>query len=76
MNQKKRIELAPIGRVEVDETQGLYRLNIFQPYRPALRGLGSCTHAVILWWADRLEQVGGRAGQVAVQPDPLQMLAA
>jgi tRNA-Thr(GGU) m(6)t(6)A37 methyltransferase TsaA len=48
-----RIELTPIGRVESDESQGRYRLQIEAAYRPALRGLGSCSHAIVLWWADQ-----------------------
>ena len=34
---------------------------------PALRGLGSCTHAIVLWWADRLENPGGREGDLIVE---------
>lgn len=45
--------MTPIGSVEVDESQGRYRLQIREEFRPALHGLGSCTHAIILWWADR-----------------------
>lgn len=57
-----RIELTPVGTVEIDESQGHYRLKIEEVYRPALRGLGSCTHAIILWWADQLDNPGGRDG--------------
>ena len=46
MNQTK-IEITPIGRIEVDESQGLFRLQIDEPYRPALLGLDRCTHAII-----------------------------
>lgn len=66
MKQENRIELKPVGRVEVDESRGIYRLHIDPPYRPALQGLGSCTHAIVLWWADRLENPGGREGDLVV----------
>ena len=47
-----------VGRVVVDEDRGSYRLEILPEYRPALQGLGSCTHAIVLWWADRAEAGG------------------
>ena len=66
INKETRIELTPIGRVEVDETKFLFRLHILEEYRPALRGLGSCTHAIILWWADRLDGPNGRYSDLVV----------
>ena len=66
MKHDTRFELTPVGRVEVDETQGLYRLHILPAYRPALQGLGSCTHTIILWWADQLDDPGGREGDLVV----------
>ena len=50
---KQIYEIRPIGKVKVDESQGQYQLHIDEPYRPALMGLSSCTHAIILWWADK-----------------------
>jgi len=52
---EKRIELTPIGRVETSDGQGPFRLLIEEDYRPALQGLGSCTHAIVIWWADQSE---------------------
>lgn len=46
-----QITLYPVGRVVADAERGHFRLQIEEPYRPALRGLGSCTHAIVLWWA-------------------------
>lgn len=66
MLNETRFELTPIGQVQVDESLGLYRLQILEAYRPALRGLGSCTHAIILWWADQLGNPGGREGDLVV----------
>ena len=50
---KSSFQVTSLGRIEVVEDQGLYRLHIDEPFRPALMGLDSCTHAVILWWADK-----------------------
>ncbi len=66
MNNEAPFEVRPIGRIEVDESEGRYRVQIAPPYRPALRGLDSCTHAIILWWADRLDNPGGRDGDLIV----------
>jgi tRNA (adenine37-N6)-methyltransferase len=49
------IELRPVGHIETDESRGVYRLHVHEPYRAALRGLGSCNTAIVLWWADRIE---------------------
>jgi len=65
MNQTS-YNITPIGRVEVNESIGLFRLQIQEAYRPALQGLESCSHAIILWWADRLDNPGGRAGDLVV----------
>jgi tRNA (Thr-GGU) A37 N-methylase len=64
MMDETRIVLTPVGRVEVDERQGLYRLKIHEAFRPALHGLGSCTHAIVLWWADRHDNPQGREGDL------------
>ena len=66
MNNQPPIQLTPIGCIAADPTRGLFRLNIFEPYRPALRGLGSCTHAIVLWWADRLDVPDGRYADLIV----------
>lgn len=66
MNKDTDFVITPIGWTEIDESRGLYRLQILDAYRPALQGLGSCTHAIILWWADRLDNPGGREGDLVV----------
>lgn len=66
MKQDSRFELTPVGRVVVDENLGLYRVQILPAYRPALHGLGSCTHAIILWWADQFQHGDGRDGDLVV----------
>ena len=45
--------LKRIGTIKADENQGRFRLLVDEPYRPALMGLSSCTHAIIFWWADQ-----------------------
>jgi tRNA (Thr-GGU) A37 N-methylase len=46
-------KITPIGQVDVDENQGRFQLVIDPAYRPALQGLGSCTHCIVIWWADQ-----------------------
>lgn len=58
MKDINSIEMKPVGRVEADETQGRFRVQIFEEYRPALQGLGSCTHAIVFWWADQSDAPG------------------
>lgn len=59
--EQKSFDLNPIGAIEVDEDKGLFRLQIKEPYRPALMGLGSCTHAIIFWWADKHDNLEDRS---------------
>jgi tRNA (Thr-GGU) A37 N-methylase len=63
MNQTS-YEITPIGRVEADESRGLFRLQIHEAYRPALQELGSCTHAIILWWADKHDNPEDRSSSL------------
>jgi tRNA (adenine37-N6)-methyltransferase len=42
-----------VATVVLDEARGVYRLVVLPASRPALRGLGSCTHVIVVWWADR-----------------------
>ena len=63
---KTNFEITPIGRIEVIENQGVYRLQIDEAYRPALMGLGSCTHAIILWWADKHDNPEDRSSSLVM----------
>jgi len=65
MTQNK-LELTQIGRVETDENRGLFRLHIDEPYRPALLGLDSCTHAIVFWWADKHDNPEDRANSLVM----------
>jgi tRNA (adenine37-N6)-methyltransferase len=57
-----------VGSVVVDETRGSYRLEVLPEYRPALQGLGSCTHAIVVWWADRAEVDGDLVVELPYAP--------
>jgi len=63
---KDNYEIISIGKTQVDESQGLYRLQIDEVYRPALMGLSSCTHAIILWWADKHDNLEDRSSNLVV----------
>jgi tRNA (adenine37-N6)-methyltransferase len=65
MNQAK-LEITPIGHVEADESRGLFRLQIDEPYRPALLGLDRCTHAIVFWWADQHDNPEDRANSLVM----------
>lgn len=60
MNQEKRehYELRPIGFVRVSE--GEFRLDILEPYRPALHGLKHFSHVKVFWWADQCDNEADR----------------
>jgi hypothetical protein len=58
MGHDERRQCTTVASVVVDETRGRYRLEVLPEYRPALQGLGSCTHAIVVWWADRAEVDG------------------
>ena len=60
------MEITSIGRIEVVEEQGIYRLHVDEPFRPALMGLGSWTHAIILWWADQVDNPDDRRSIMVV----------
>ena len=64
--EQKSFALNPIGIIEVDENKGLFRLQIKEPYRPALMGLGSCTHAIIFWWADKHDNLDDRSDSLVM----------
>ncbi len=63
---KKIIELTPIGQVENKQVQGQFRLRIDPDYRKGLQGLGSCSHVIVLWWADQQDPSQGRDEDLVV----------
>jgi tRNA-Thr(GGU) m(6)t(6)A37 methyltransferase TsaA len=51
--------LRPIGHVR--QSEGMFRLKILPPYRPALKGLGEFSHVHVIWWADQHDNDADRA---------------
>ena len=49
----------PIGHVRREEDE--VRLEILEPYRPALKQLEHFSHVVVLWWADRHDNEESRS---------------
>lgn len=64
--EKHEIQIDPVGWVKADEQLGRFQLQILEAYRPALQGLGSCSHAIILWWADQLDDPFGSDANLIV----------
>lgn len=64
--EERKFEITPIGEIKVDENQGIFQLQITEPYRPALQGLNSCTHAIIFWWADKHDNPEDRSSNLVV----------
>jgi len=49
--REKLFQIYPIGYVRRDENN--IHLEIFEPFRPALKQLDHFTHLTVLWWADK-----------------------
>ena len=56
--EENQIRIEPIGWVMADEQQGHFKIQIQAAYRLGLQRLGSCSHAIVLWWADQSETPG------------------
>ena len=52
-------QLHPIGYVRA--SQGSFRLEILEPYRPALRELARFSHVMVFWWANKHDNAKHRA---------------
>jgi tRNA (Thr-GGU) A37 N-methylase len=59
-----RFTLKQIGLVKVDESAGIYQLQVDEPYRSALQGLADCTHCIVFWWADKHDNPEDRASSL------------
>lgn len=68
MGDDVKVVCTPIGSVAVDEPRGIYRLTVLPEYRPALQGLASCTHLIVLWWADRADAHGDLVVELPYAP--------
>lgn len=52
-------QVNPIGYVR--RTESGIRLEIGEPFRPALRQLDHFSHVMVLWWADRFDDAESRS---------------
>jgi tRNA-Thr(GGU) m(6)t(6)A37 methyltransferase TsaA len=43
----------PIGTIHADK--GEFYVEVFEPYRPALKLLDEWSHVMVLWWADQVD---------------------
>ncbi len=55
---KEAYQIHPIGHVRRNGKR--IRLEIDEPFRPALVQLGHFSHVIVLWWADRLDDTASR----------------
>jgi tRNA-Thr(GGU) m(6)t(6)A37 methyltransferase TsaA len=66
MNKTQTFEISPIGKVE--QTENGLQLRIFEPYRPALKELGSFGHVVVLWWCHMADTKEDRQTLECIKP--------
>jgi len=59
MTSAKTINIHPIGIIRRKGSD--IRLEIDEPYRPALKQLGEFSHVLILWWGNRADNEEHRA---------------
>jgi tRNA-Thr(GGU) m(6)t(6)A37 methyltransferase TsaA len=59
--EKSTYKIHCIGTIITDESNGIYRLEVNPEYQPALQGLESCSHCIVLWWADKHDNPKDRA---------------
>jgi tRNA-Thr(GGU) m(6)t(6)A37 methyltransferase TsaA len=64
--QDKTYQIRPIGTVR--HAEGGFRLEILEPYRPALRHLDQFTHVMVFWWAHKLDNEKDRSVMQADLP--------
>jgi tRNA-Thr(GGU) m(6)t(6)A37 methyltransferase TsaA len=48
---EKTFHIHPIGTIV--RSEGRVNLELFEPFRPALKQLGRFSHVMVFWWADR-----------------------
>ncbi|HEY71049.1 MAG TPA: tRNA (N6-threonylcarbamoyladenosine(37)-N6)-methyltransferase TrmO [Anaerolineae bacterium] len=59
MNEEAVFRMVPIGTIHRLD-QGV-RLEILEPYRPAMQQLEHFSHVMVLWWADRHDNEQSRS---------------
>jgi tRNA-Thr(GGU) m(6)t(6)A37 methyltransferase TsaA len=55
---KKQFTLYPIGYIRRGDSTSL---EIFEPFRPALKQLDHFSHVMVFWWADKHDNVKSRS---------------
>jgi tRNA-Thr(GGU) m(6)t(6)A37 methyltransferase TsaA len=66
MSKKEFYQVYPIGYVHSAEDGS--RLEILEPYRPALKHLGQFSHVHVIWWADKNDNEQARSTMQAKLP--------
>jgi tRNA (Thr-GGU) A37 N-methylase len=56
----------PIGKVE--QTNYGFQLKVYEPYKPALNGLGDFSHVVVFWWSHMLDNKECRQITECIKP--------
>jgi tRNA-Thr(GGU) m(6)t(6)A37 methyltransferase TsaA len=59
MSKTKSYKLHPIGKVK--RTNGSRFLEVFEPFRPALKRLGCFSHVMVFWWAHKHDNEESRS---------------
>jgi tRNA-Thr(GGU) m(6)t(6)A37 methyltransferase TsaA len=59
VKSQETFSMVPIGYIRRDEN-GM-RLEIMEPFRPALQRLGHFSHVLVLWWADKHDNEQSRS---------------
>jgi tRNA-Thr(GGU) m(6)t(6)A37 methyltransferase TsaA len=58
MSEKETFQIYPIGHVRRGEDN--FRLEILEPFRPALKQLDQFSHVIVFWWADQQDNEESR----------------
>jgi tRNA (Thr-GGU) A37 N-methylase len=59
VNQQEAFQLHPIGTIRREGTR--VRLEILEPYRPALQQLDHFSHVMVFWWAHKHDNARSRS---------------
>jgi tRNA (adenine37-N6)-methyltransferase len=57
----KKIDVTPIGTARVDESKGLYTLEVAAEYREGLLGIEEFGRIQVLWWAHGMDDAAFRS---------------
>jgi len=53
---KQNFQLQAIGRAVSNEKEGRFLLQIDEPYKDGLKELDQFSHALVFWWADKMDR--------------------